>query len=91
MGEGCVGRKGGRGERIDDFFCESRDDGGERGADDDGDGEVHDVATQNEVAESLEHERLLEFLTCRERNDGARSGAASISRVAWLLRGAFVR
>jgi hypothetical protein len=74
-------------ERVNDFFCESRDDSGEGGADDDGDGEVHDVATQNEVAESLEHECLLEFLTCRERDDGARSGAASITRVAWLLRG----
>jgi hypothetical protein len=56
-------------ERIDDFFSERCDYTGEGSSDDDGDCEIHNVATQNEVAESLEHECLLEILTCMERGD----------------------
>ena len=37
------------------LVCQRGDDCGEGCADDDGDGEIHNVATQNEVAESLEH------------------------------------
>jgi hypothetical protein len=44
---------------IDDLFGEGGDDSGKSRSDDDGDGEVHDVATEDEVAESLEHECLL--------------------------------
>src|SRR5215469_1274382 len=43
-------------KRVDDLFGERGDDCSEGGTDDDGHSQVHDVATQNEVAESLEHE-----------------------------------
>src|SRR5205085_10045533 len=42
-------------QRLDDDLREGRHDRGERGADDHGDGEVDDVATQDEVLEALEH------------------------------------
>ena len=49
-------------ERIDNFFSERGDDGREGSADDDGDSKINDVATQNEIAESFEHEvSLLSF------------------------------
>ncbi len=38
------------------FSVSDGDDGGECSADDDSDGQVDHVATQDEVAESLEHE-----------------------------------
>ena len=50
---------------------EKVDDGGERGSDDDGDGQVDHIATQDEVAESFEHEFiLLEGSSCIEQFGG---------------------
>jgi len=46
---------------VNDVCGEGGDDGCERRADNDGDGEIHDVAAQNEVAKSLEHDDLLEL------------------------------
>ena len=58
-------------ERIDDLFCQGGHDGGERGSDDDGDGQVDHIATQDEVAESFEHEFiLLEGSSCIEQFGG---------------------
>jgi hypothetical protein len=49
----------GSNQRTDDFFCQCGHDAGERSSDDDSDGQVDHVATQDEVAESLEHEVIL--------------------------------
>ena len=46
----------GRDERVDDVVDQRGDDGGEGGAEDDGDREVDDVAAEDEVSESLEHD-----------------------------------
>jgi hypothetical protein len=43
-------------QRTNDIGGQCGDDRCEGSSNDDGDGEVHYVATQNEVAESLEHE-----------------------------------
>jgi hypothetical protein len=43
-------------KRIDDFFGQRGDDPRKCCSDDDGDSEINDVATQNEIAESFEHE-----------------------------------
>jgi hypothetical protein len=43
---------------IDDLFCQRGHDGGEGGSNDDGHGQIDYVATQDEVAESLEHESV---------------------------------
>ena len=49
-------RMDGAQKRIDDFFGQCRDYPGKCSSNDDGDGEIHYVATQNKVAESFEHE-----------------------------------
>ena len=41
-------------QRVDDVVGEGRDDSGERAADDDADGHVHDVAAVDELLELLE-------------------------------------
>src|ERR1700754_5217231 len=42
-------------ERLNDALGERGDDAAERGANDHGDGEVHDVAAQDEVLETFDH------------------------------------
>jgi hypothetical protein len=46
---------GGGNKRCDDVFDERFGDGGEGGTDDDGDGQIDDVATEDEVAKAFDH------------------------------------
>ena len=48
---------------VEEDLGESLDDRGESAADDDGDGQVNDVALGNEVAEALQHEGGLSMIT----------------------------
>ena len=44
-----------RDERIDDVLGEGCDDAGEGCADDDGDGQIQDIAAEDEVTKAFEH------------------------------------
>jgi hypothetical protein len=66
---------------INNFFGKRRDNPRKCSSNDDGDSEINDVATQNEIAESFEHEvSLLKVDRVWNRLMTGRSGGASISQ-----------